>query len=105
MGYKTTAERTAAHNRWRAKMGPEKYRAYRRRWKYGDVPPKPSNCDCCGTPFATTRNGACVDHDHRTEKVRGWLCQHCNVALGFVDDSRDRLQLLINYLDRAELLS
>lgn len=40
-----------------------------------------------------------VDHCHKTGKIRGILCLHCNVALGYVKDSIDRLKSLIKYLE------
>jgi len=50
-------------------------------------------CSICNS---TTR--ICVDHDHITMFVRGTLCSKCNLALGYVDDSVDILQKLIEYL-------
>lgn len=39
-----------------------------------------------------------VDHDHKTKKVRGMLCMHCNHALGKFKDSTKLLQAAIAYL-------
>jgi len=40
-----------------------------------------------------------VDHDHKTGAVRGLLCQKCNAAIGFLEDSNDALQRAIEYLN------
>jgi hypothetical protein len=41
-----------------------------------------------------------VDHDHATGKVRALLCHGCNAALGYVQESQERLQLLVRYLNK-----
>ena len=75
-----------------------------RRYPSKATRPAPEFCEACRTPFAMTTQGSCFDHDHKTGEFRGWLCANCNFAIGYAKDSRDRLQLLINYLDRHELL-
>lgn len=43
---------------------------------------------------------ACVDHDHRSGKVRGILCNMCNTLLGRASDSISRLARAARYLSR-----
>ncbi len=40
----------------------------------------------------------CIDHNHKTGKVRGLLCQNCNAALGMVDENINVLKGMIGYL-------
>lgn len=85
----------------RARYDPMKMREQRHGIKPPHAPGKV--CDACSTPFKDGYDTH-MDHDHRTEEFRGWLCMRCNRSLGYAQDSRDRLQLLLNYLDCAELL-
>lgn len=62
--------------------------------------PAPNNCEICGRESHTLKKGLCLDHDHKTNKFRGWLCSPCNVALGMVQDKPERLALLIKYLEK-----
>lgn len=41
-----------------------------------------------------------VDHCHKTQKIRGLLCHHCNTALGKFRDSKEILKQAIAYLDQ-----
>lgn len=41
-----------------------------------------------------------VDHDHLTGKIRGLICNNCNLAMGNADDSPERLRALADYLER-----
>jgi hypothetical protein len=57
-----------------------------------------SGCAVCHAAEPGGRGTWCVDHDHKTNVVRGILCHKCNVALGYTDDSVERLQALTAYL-------
>lgn len=48
-----------------------------------------------GSKFFRT-NQACVDHNHKTGKVRGILCGRCNTKLGTF--SEDELRIIAKYI-------
>ena len=41
-----------------------------------------------------------VDHDHITGKIRGLICNKCNLAIGNAEDSPERLRLMADYLEK-----
>lgn len=122
--------RSELHKLWRAKPGSkEKAAAYQRqrrlrpgmkerdyqtqrKWMYGVnhedqiklLASQKGLCGCCGADITGKdpkgRSLACLDHCHISGKVRAFLCASCNLALGCVQDSAERLQLLISYLKR-----
>lgn len=52
-------------------------------------------CAVCGEKYGRTLH---VDHCHRTNAVRGLLCQKCNMAIGLLQDSVKLLTRAITYL-------
>lgn len=52
-------------------------------------------CAVCNEPFNDDDN---IDHCHKSGKVRGLLCSHCNKGLGFFKDSTLKLLKAIIYL-------
>jgi Recombination endonuclease VII len=43
-----------------------------------------------------------IDHDHRTDKVRGLLCNLCNTGLGLFKDCPDFMTAACDYLIKVE---
>lgn len=62
--------------------------------------PRPAVCDICHTPEIPedVKTRIVFDHCHQHGGFRGWICHRCNIALGHVDDSVERLEQLIAYL-------
>lgn len=55
-------------------------------------------CAICGISSQEFWHSLCVDHDHKTGRVRGLLCRRCNAALGNLQDDVSVLQKAIVYL-------
>lgn len=55
-------------------------------------------CAICGESI---RGRAHVDHNHKTDEVRGLLCFLCNAGLGMFKDNIRLLAAAIVYLERS----
>ena len=55
-------------------------------------------CAICKTPQEELPKRLHVDHDHKTGKIRGLLCQKCNHGLGQFNDNSSLLYEAIKYL-------
>jgi hypothetical protein len=78
-----------------------------RKYKYGItqekyllmVSERNNLCDICNQVDSTNK-ALCIDHNHKTNEVRGLLCNHCNKALGGFKDSPSILLSAIKYLEK-----
>lgn len=68
--------------------------AFVRLWNKQDARCAICRCDLSQLPARQQH----VDHDHRTGKVRGILCQKCNQGLGMLGDTEAALVRALNYL-------
>ena len=58
-----------------------------------------NKCKICGTDEPRGIGGWKVDHCHSTGKVRGLLCNNCNLGLRYFKDNTKSLQAAIEYLN------
>ena len=63
---------------------------------------KCANPGCLATSPGGRHHTWHVDHDHKTGKARGLLCNTCNVGLGMLGEDENRILGLIKYLRRYE---
>lgn len=85
----------------------KKWKIYTLKRKYNltpdeyDVKLKNQNncCEICNKEFKLNRM-IFVDHNHVTDKTRGFLCPTCNTLLGLCNDDIERLNKVIQYLQK-----
>ena len=57
-------------------------------------------CAVCGTALiAVFDRDCCVDHDHKTNKVRGLIHWYCNIIVGVAEAKPLLLEQIYKYLD------
>jgi len=54
-------------------------------------------CAICGKEFKN-KSDACIDHDHKTDNIRGLLCKQCNFGIGLFNDKPELLIKVADYL-------
>ena len=62
-------------------------------------PPLGTPCKCCGKKTEML----VFDHDHQTNKFRGWLCYQCNSAIGNLGDNLAGIKMAEKYLTECKL--
>lgn len=86
----------ASHRRW-SKANLIKRTCYRYKISESDLLTLISNQkDLCAICKKKTK--LVVDHDHKTDRVRGLLCTRCNLVLGQCGDDPQLLTELVKYL-------
>jgi hypothetical protein len=57
------------------------------------------NCKICSCSLSYDKKSTHVDHCHKTGKVRGLLCLHCNIMIGMAKENQETLKAAIQYLE------
>ena len=60
-------------------------------------------CAICQRPEAEV-DGLSVDHDHGSNRARGFLCNNCNTGIGLLGEDSSRLAQAMVYVNKASLL-
>lgn len=110
MAFTPKQTRAEYQREWR-KNNLERERGYKFKHRYGIsldeyqqlLETQNHKCAACKNPdTSVTHMGQTkplsVDHDHVTGKVRGLLCHKCNIALGLLNDDKERIMALANYI-------
>lgn len=103
---KNKEKRAAANKRWREKY-PERASKH---WKKCSVKKRFGITVEQYDALLRAQGGAChicgevkskmdLDHNHKTGKLRKFLCSPCNLLVGNIESNRDRLQAVLNYLE------
>ncbi|KKN64899.1 hypothetical protein LCGC14_0487330 [marine sediment metagenome] len=100
--------RETARKYRQSEQGRRVHRRNQLRIKYGLTPEQHEQiyldqngcCALCGDLVAYDRVN--VDHDHRTSRIRGLLCNRCNHGLGSFGDTLEGLQKAVNYLKEGD---
>lgn len=61
---------------------------------------RPATLECPICKDVVDGKYARLDHCHSTGRIRGWLCDNCNTALGKFKDSDEVLQRAIDWLKK-----
>ena len=109
--YRQTAKHREARALWhKSKDGRRSNRRTKIRHKYGLtecqydalMQRQGGLCAACGVTLADATRYVHIDHCHETRRVRGILCNGCNVALGHAREDVNVLMGLISYLGRCK---
>ena len=67
--------------------------------KYQEILATQNNqCAICGKDANEFKTALNVDHDYKTDKIRGLLCTNCNMGLGHFKDSLTNLHRALLYI-------
>jgi hypothetical protein len=105
--YEKTKDIQNLKSRERYRKNPDKARdsSYRKLYgisleQYNEILQKQNNrCKICSVEQGTVRKRLVVDHCHKTNLIRGLLCDTCNRSLGLLKDNLEVLRTAVRYLE------
>lgn len=58
-------------------------------------------CAICQRKESELKRALCIDHDHLNNKIRGLLCDDCNLAIGKLKDNPNLFRVAASYLEQS----
>lgn len=105
MGYKSITKKREAYRKYYRKHHEEEVKRSRKKYfkrKFNldlkEVEDLINKCEGLCNICKIVLSKPCIDHDHKTGKIRGVLCPNCNAALGLFKDDPTLLKEAIKYL-------
>lgn len=75
-------------------------RAEKIKWSKSKPMYEPFECPICSKrTIAGITSKVVLEHDHRSGKVRGWVCDSCNTGIGRFKDDRGLLKRAIKFIE------
>ena len=74
-------------------------RAEKIKWSQSKPVNEPFECPICSKrTIAGITSKVVLEHDHRSGKVRGWVCDSCNTGIGRFKDDKELLKRAIKFI-------
>lgn len=84
-------DRWERHLKYKFKITPDHY--------FNMLRQQGGSCKICLKSAHTFSKKLCVDHCHTSGKIRGLLCDSCNVSIGRMGDNIENFKRAIKYLE------
>lgn len=69
------------------------------KWLKNKPQNEPFECPICAKrTIAGITSKVVLDHDHRSGKIRGWVCDSCNTGIGRFKDDKELIKRAIKFL-------
>ena len=77
-------------------------RAEKIKWSKSKPVNQPFECPICSKrTIAGITSKVVLEHDHRSGKVRGWVCDSCNTGIGRFKDDKKLLKKAIRFIEAS----
>ncbi len=77
--------------------------AEKNKWSKSKPVDEPFECPVCSKrTIAGITSKVVLEHDHRSGKVRGWVCDSCNTGIGRFKDDKELLKKAIKFIESKD---